>query len=977
MKAVPLACIIVLLLQAASHAGTTAHAITGASNTLVISGLHYYGFDGANDEAVQLTNVSATPITLDNNWTLRDADNDTWLFPGLTLSPGQRLWVANSAPAFAQQFGFPPDVSYAGALGFANHGGSVSLQRVSPVLLDTANAAGGAWPAGSGSSTYRSMERIDTGLPDGPANWAGANPAVPVAFDANSNPITGTPKAANSVAVPATPSSLGPVISEVAWGGTRANSAHEWIEFYNNTDAPISLTDWELRVVGGSTVVLSGTMPARGFFLLQRNAATFSSGAAADQTASFSLSNSGAALQLVNPNAEIVDTLVYGDGAPRAGWIGAPLQPYTVTQTIPDDGQILMRRLDVTTGLPVADTDTAQDWLNDRADVFAARRPIYPGWRYEQFLAPAAGAGALTLAMAPEASFDVVSQTLSAATASIDLQSFTFENAHLGDLLSAKAGAGVRVRVLLDGSPVGGLSDQTRWICQRITAADASGNSGCWFMRSDSANKVRTRYAYLHAKFALIDGARLLMGSENFGFRGMPADDKSDGTAGQRGVIAVTDAPALVARAQAIFAADIDMANRDITRWCAACAPYGSPDVAFTPNYASGGISYTLRIPPFTIGSPVSMTLFSSPENHLGVPGGVLGLINLAGAGDEILVQQLDEPYYWGPTASNPATDPNPRVQAVLRAASRGAQVRVLLDSHYDDASAARSNAATVAHLLGQAQANGWDVRAARGNPTGLGIHNKMILFTLGGRRFAHVGSWNGTEISAKRDRELSLLIESDAAHAYLREAFWRDYQLSQPVRLPLVSKDYKPVTHPLISEVMINPSGANEEGREWIEIYNPTPLPINLAGYKIGDAVVRGSAGEGMFAFPANAVLQPNDAIVIAQNSAAYFADWGLKPDYEIANYDASVPDLIPYTAWAAGTIGLANLGDEVVLLGNNDTILDAVVWLSGVVPGTVPYTAAIAPGHTLQRWPPASDTNNCAVDFRDQAVPSPGSVP
>jgi hypothetical protein len=34
------------------------------------------------------------------------------------------------------------------------------------------------------------------------------------------------------------------VINEVAWGGTAANAAHEWIELYNTTGSAIDLTGW-------------------------------------------------------------------------------------------------------------------------------------------------------------------------------------------------------------------------------------------------------------------------------------------------------------------------------------------------------------------------------------------------------------------------------------------------------------------------------------------------------------------------------------------------------------------------------------------------------------------------------------------------------------------------------------------------------------------------------------------------------------
>lgn len=953
-----------------------ARAEPDVSATVVISALHDNGFDGENDEAVQLTNLSPVPVTLDSNWSLRDAGNHAWTFPALTLPANGRVWIANNPAGFTAQFGFSPSLSYAGALEFANHGGSVVLLRQAPEVKDTANADDGAWPAGEGSPTYRTMERVDAGLPDAASNWLSATISTPFAFNANGTPITGTPGAANSVAVPAS-SPAKVIINEVSWAGTAGASTQEWIELFNPLQTSVDLSGWELHV-NANAHALAGIIPANGYFLIQRSAGTFGSGATAHLTLSFgALSNSGATLQLVDTHRQIVDVLVYGDGAAQAGWNGAPLQPYTVTQSIAASGQILMRRLSPLTGQPVPDTDTAQDWRNDRSDVLQNRAPAYLGWRLEAFSLPATGSGGLSLAIAPDASFDFVKRALNAATSSIDIESFTFENAGVADVLTAKAASGVIVRVLLDGAPVGGLSDQTRWVCGRITAADISGRSGCWFLRSDSLNKVHARYAFLHAKFALIDNTRLLMGSENFGMRGMPDDNKADGTAGQRGIIALIDAPSLVSRARAVFDADIDPNNRDITRWCAGCSTFGSPSVTFTPITVTGGSSYTVRFGEWQSSAPAQMTLFTSPENHLSGAGSIIEAMDGAGAGDEVLFEQLDEPLYWGATGSNIDADPNPRLQAAMRAAARGATVRLLLDGFYDDPAAARSNAVTAQALNDLARANGWNLRAIRGNPTALGIHNKMILVRAGGRFLSSIGSWNGTEISAKRDREMSVLIESNEAHAFLRSVFMTDWNLSQPVAIPLVVRDYKPIDHLLISEVMVNPSGANEEGREWVEIYNPTARPINLDGMKIGDAAVQGSAGEGMYAFPQGAVIAPGRAIVVAQNAAAFFTDWGRNPDFELSNYSAAVPDMLPYTAWAGGTMNLSNGGDEVVLLRNDDTILDTVTWLTGNVAGTAPYTASILPGHTLQRWPPNGDSDNCAVDFRDQALPSPGQVP
>ena len=960
---------------------------TAPSPKILISALHYFGYESNADEAVQLTNPTTQAVLLNSQWSLLDEGNRVLSFPssGISLAPKSRLWVANDAAAFTRQFGFSPTLSYAEmsgkALTFANDGGSVRLQYAVSQTLDTANANGGAWDAGAASPGYRSMERIDSGALDIPSNWASANPITPIAFDADNNPITGTPRAPNSVAVvPSTNTSLSVVINEVAWAGTKANANHEWLELYNNTALTVSLSSWQIRSSNSDVIALTGNIGPLGYYLVQRNSSTpvFSSGAAADQSATFSLSNSGATLELVQEDSAVVDTLVYGNGTAQPGWLNAPLQPYTVTQIIPADGQVLMRKLGAD-GLPAADTNTAQDWLNDRTDPIDGRKSIYPGWRFEQFFAPVSASSPITLAVAPDASFDVVSQTLSTATTSIDLEAFTFDNAHLGELLANKVRAGVRVRVLLDGAPVGGLTDQMKYVCTRISEINI--DSGCWYLRSDDAAKVHPRYAYLHAKFAVIDNARLLVSSENFGINGMPDDDKGDGTSGHRGTLAVVEAPELIARANAIFAADFNPAQRDITRWCITCTVYGPPSLGFTPIYTTGGISYTVRFAPLRINAPMSVTLATSPESHVRSGNSILALLNAAGAGDDVLVEELDEPHHWGATASDATADPNVRLSAMLGAASRGAKVRLVLDKFYDNPTQPRSNAATLQYVLSQAATHGWDVRAVRANITGHGIHNKMILVRLGNRAFAQIGSWNGSETSAKRNREMSLLIESQEAYTYLSRVFQADFALAQPIFLPVTMRGYAPkaITYPLISEVLFNAAGPSEVGREWIEIYNPGSLPISLNGYKIGDAAIKGgNFGDGMYAFPVTATLPPNGVMVIAENALLFKQDWGVMPSFEIGNYDPAVPDLVQYSAWSTGTMSLANMGDEVLLLGPDDSVMDAAVWGIGSIAGTLPFTRTFSVGgHTLQRWPPGQDSNDCNSDFREQVLPSVGVVP
>ena len=76
-----------------------------------------------------------------------------------------------------------------------------------------------------------------------------------------------------------------------------------------------------------------------------------------------------------------------------------------------------------------------------------------------------------------------------------------------------------------------------------------------------------------------------------------------------------------------------------------------------------------------------------------------VGMIARAGEGDEIMLMQLYENMNWGETTSNPIADPNPRLEAVIEAARRGATVRLLLDKYFDDTEALRNNQGAVEYV--------------------------------------------------------------------------------------------------------------------------------------------------------------------------------------------------------------------------------------------------------------------------------------
>jgi hypothetical protein len=335
---------------------------------------------------------------------------------------------------------------------------------------------------------------------------------------------------------------------------------------------------------------------------------------------------------------------------------------------------------------------------------------------------------------------------------------------------------------------------------------------------------------------------------------------------------------------------------------------------------------------------------------------------------------QFYEFTHWGASSGTPETDPNLRLEAYLDAARRGASTRILLDSHFD---AAGDNAATLAYLKGIAYAEGLDLQVRLGDPTYLGLHNKMVLAHIGGKGYVHAGSINGSEASSKVNREVALQVQSDAAYDYLRSVFVADWSVSTPlIYLPLVIREYVPpqrADHLLISEVYY----VTIPQKEWVEIYNPGLQAVSLSGYKIGDAAHPDDA-EGMVRLPSEVNLGPNQVLIVAVTAAGFREDFPLlTPDFEIYDTDPNVPNLRDYSSWGTGDWGLSNAGDELLLLDGNDVAVDVLVYGTGSYPGVVAHPGGIAFGHSLERMPVWLDTDDCSVDFRDWPCPNPGELP
>lgn len=127
------------------------------------------------------------------------------------------------------------------------------------------------------------------------------------------------------------------VINEIAWMGTRANAADEWIELYNTTSMEINIAGWRLVSSDGKPDITFGleedatstvpvVIPSGGFFLIERGSDDLTTSEQADWKGSFGsgtgmgLSNNCEMLYLYDTSLATIDqTVCNNNGSWPAG----------------------------------------------------------------------------------------------------------------------------------------------------------------------------------------------------------------------------------------------------------------------------------------------------------------------------------------------------------------------------------------------------------------------------------------------------------------------------------------------------------------------------------------------------------------------------------------------------------------------------------------------------------------------------------
>src|SRR2546428_2268677 len=229
------------------------------------------------------------------------------------------------------------------------------------------------------------------------------------------------------------------------------------------------------------------------------------------------LADAGDEVLLVDRIGTVVDAYVWGDASyADAGWTGRAAERM-------GRGEVAVRATDGGGGW--LDRDTSDDWEGLRH---------YRLGESASAPSPLELEGATPAVLSPDAGDLALLRLLGCTRSTIEVGVYTFQSERIASVLGAAAERGVHVRVLLDGSPVGGVEDDEHRVVGGLLAA---GVEVRWLA---GAPEVVKRYRYLHAKYAIVDGRVAWIGSGEFGNAGFPTERE-----GKRGSSGIPDEPEL------------------------------------------------------------------------------------------------------------------------------------------------------------------------------------------------------------------------------------------------------------------------------------------------------------------------------------------------------------------------------------------------------------------------------------------------
>ena len=141
----------------------------------------------------------------------------------------------------------------------------------------------------------------------------------------------------------------------------------------------------------------------------------------------------------------------------------------------------------------------------------------------------------LDVSESPRSNLVLSLRAILSAQKSIVMNAYELTSYDVADALIQKIREGVRVEILQEGQPVGGLVSEAADIQKKIVKAmeeNASSQLHSYLVMTSKTPKGKRRFRYNHAKYIVIDEKAVMVGSENYSPSGQPEPGSPDGTRG-------------------------------------------------------------------------------------------------------------------------------------------------------------------------------------------------------------------------------------------------------------------------------------------------------------------------------------------------------------------------------------------------------------------------------------------------------------
>ena len=446
----------------------------------------------------------------------------------------------------------------------------------------------------------------------------------------------------------------GLLIVEVYPNPFAKNDETEFVKIYNPENISVNLSGWVITDFE-SSLYLKGELPPKSHLIFARNGTSFresfgefpdyewkNSSKTPDVEGDLRLSNAGDEVALYNPEGALVDLVVYGESWDGEGWRGAGISSFW-------EGVILKR---ARINGEYVDTNSAKDWNVPRIYVEGQT-----DLKIQKFMV-----NRIQIISFPVSNWSFVS-----GSESVRISSYLFENPELGSILSELGKKGVKVEILVEGSPAGGLKDD---VLKSMKFARI-------YLHESKA------YRFMHAKYGIIDNSTVIVLTENW-------------KNGNKGYGVILYSPDLARYFSYVFEMDKKQSTLLL--------PSSHPEL-----HNNGRENRFI-----TLTTDVTVIPVFSPDTSWLIP-------NVASSARERLLVEMPYMQLFKDGKISPF------LQSIIDSAENGAKVRILLDgSPYNTRKSRFENDDAVKYLNKLAKEKGYDLKAKLYN--GGELHSKMFI---------------------------------------------------------------------------------------------------------------------------------------------------------------------------------------------------------------------------------------------------------